>query len=154
VVVVSEPHRSKREVALRWGASGATDARAEDAVDACLAALPHRPDVVFDCVGRPETVASAVRLATRAGWVVVVGAEHGTVPLSLQVLQDYEVHLLGSSMYVERDIAEALALVRTHADRATECVTAEFRIADAVAAFDRAASGREIKVQLIGEDVG
>jgi threonine dehydrogenase-like Zn-dependent dehydrogenase len=150
-VVMSEPQRAKRDVALRWGAAGAIDPREGDPVESCRALLPHRPDVVFDCVGRPETVASAIRMATRAGTVVVVGAEHGTMPLPLQTVQDFEVHILGSSMYVESDITSAVDLTRERAGQIRACVTAEYPITQAAEAFERAVSGQEIKVQLIGE---
>jgi threonine dehydrogenase-like Zn-dependent dehydrogenase len=148
--LLSEPLQSKRDVALRWGAAAAIDARGEHALEACLAALPYRPDIVFDCVGRPETVAFAVRLATRAGMVVVIGAEHGTLPLPLQVIQDFEVHILGSSMYTVVDIAHARDLVAGPCRGVGECVTSIYPIAAAAEAFARAALGTEIKVQLIG----
>jgi threonine dehydrogenase-like Zn-dependent dehydrogenase len=150
-VMVSEPHRGKREVAACWGAMGTIDPREQDLAEAARSILPHRPDVVFDCVGRPETVATAIHMATRAGTVVVVGAEHGTMPLSLQTVQDFEVHILGSSMYIESDITEAVQLTLNRAHQIRACVTAEYPIAQAVEAFERAASGEEIKVQLIGE---
>jgi len=149
-VVVSEPLQSKRAVALRWGAIDAVDPRGEHALEACLAALPHRPDVVFDCVGRPETVAFAVRLATRAGTVMVIGAEHGTLSLPLQTIQDFEVTLRGSSMYTVEDIVGARDLVSGSCRYVGELVTASYPIAAAPEAFARAVDGGEIKVQLAG----
>jgi len=152
-VLVSEPLRVKRDTALRWGAMTAVDARGEHPLETCLAALPHRPDIVFDCVGRPETVAFAVQLAMRAGTVVVIGAEHGTMPLNLQVIQDFEVHVLGSSMYTRDEIANARDLVSGTCRYVGECVTASYPIVAAPEAFARAVSGEEIKVQLVGAEV-
>jgi 2-desacetyl-2-hydroxyethyl bacteriochlorophyllide A dehydrogenase len=151
-VLVSEPLQSKRNVALRWGAAAAVDARGQHALETCLAALSHRPDIVFDCVGRPETVGFAVRLATRAGTVVVIGAEHGTLSLPLQVIQDFEVHILGSSMYTVEDIANARDLLAGPCRQVGECVTSSYPIAAAPEAFARAAMGAEIKIQLVGAE--
>jgi threonine dehydrogenase-like Zn-dependent dehydrogenase len=66
-------------------------------------------------------------------------------------VQDFEVHVLGSSMYIESDIARAVDLTRERADQIRACVTAEYPIARAAEAFERAVSGQEIKVQLVGE---
>ena len=148
--LVSEPLQAKRDTALRWGAAAALDARGEHALDMVLAALPYRPDIVFDCVGRPETVALAMRLATRAGTVMVIGAEHGVMPLPLQVIQDFEVQVRGSSMYTVEDIAQARDLVAGECRCVGDLVTATFTIAEAPDAFARAMSGTEIKVQLVG----
>jgi threonine dehydrogenase-like Zn-dependent dehydrogenase len=153
MVLVSEPLQAKRDTARRWGAMAAVDARGEHALENCLAALPHRPDIVFDCVGRPETVAFAVQLATRAGTVVVIGAEHGTMPLPLQIIQDFEVHILGSSMYTREDITNARDLVAGTGRYIGECVTASYPITAAPAAFARAVTGAEIKVQLVGAEI-
>jgi (R,R)-butanediol dehydrogenase/meso-butanediol dehydrogenase/diacetyl reductase len=73
-VIVSEPAAGRRERALAVGATAVIDPTLAD-VGAQFAKLTgDSPDVVFECVGIPGMIATAVSSVRRRGQVVVVGA--------------------------------------------------------------------------------
>ena len=148
-VVVSEPVVAKRELAVELGAAAALDA-AGDPAGEIRAALGGRPDVVFDCVGNIASVTSSIALADRGGRVVVVGVGHGDVPIGIETIQDHEVSVRGSAMYLPRDFDRAEELVSTGA--AARLVTRLYPLHEIEAAFAAARSGQQVKVHITTGD--
>ena len=109
--VVTDLQPSKRVLALRLGAAGAVDGGAVDAVDQVKDALGGRPDVTFDCVATQASVAQAIPLALKGGTVMVVGVPTADVVIPLPLVQDREVRIQGSAMYVREDVARAIDLM-------------------------------------------
>jgi hypothetical protein len=73
---------------------------------------------------------------------------HGPVELEIDTIQDQEVAVIGSAMYhpVDFDRAEQLVM----AVNGEQLVTTAMAIGDAVDAFNRAGSGTDTKIHLIG----
>ncbi|BCB83903.1 zinc-dependent alcohol dehydrogenase [Phytohabitans suffuscus] len=145
-VVVTDPVAAKRDLAVELGAAAALEPTAEDGI---AAALDGRPDVVFDCVASRGSLGSALRLAMRGGAVVVVGVGHGPLDLTVETIQDHEIRLAGSAMYVPDDFtaAERLVAAGTPVHR---LVTAVRPLDEAAGALRAAATGTEIKIHLAG----
>ncbi|KAI7854267.1 theronine dehydrogenase [Circinella umbellata] len=80
-VTVVEPSEMRRGRAIEFGASNAISPDELEIGDPCMG---DGYDVVFECVGRPETMESAINCAKAGGTVVWVGvAKPGvTVPVS------------------------------------------------------------------------
>jgi len=150
-VAVSEPKEAKRKRAERLGAAFTCDPTAEDPVTAIREALGGRPDAIFDCVSTQGSVSQAIRLAENGGAVIVVGVAERDVTVPLPIIQDREVSLAGSAMYVREDVLRSIGLVEAGAVDTAEVVTSSFPLADAAAAFSRAASGDEVKVHLVAD---
>jgi threonine dehydrogenase-like Zn-dependent dehydrogenase len=146
--VVTDPVEGKRRRAVELGAAGAVDPTAPDAVEQVRAGLPHRPDVTFDCVANQASMDQAVALAEKGGTVVVVGVPGGPVSIALPVVQDREVRLQGSAMYVAEDVLAAVDLVRRGAVPVDRIVTAAFPLERTAEAFAAARSGEHVKVQI------
>lgn len=147
-VVVSDPVASKRDLAVTLGAHAAIDAGHAAVGDAIRNELGGRPDVVLDCVGSPSSVRFAVEQAQPGGRVAVVGVCDGSVELPVGLLQDREVMVAGSAMYVPEDFDHALDLVRSGlpVDR---LVTRTVDLDDAREGFEAASSGNEVKVHVV-----
>jgi L-iditol 2-dehydrogenase len=151
-VAVSEPRASKRERAMRLGAAFCCDPLAGDPVAAIRTALGGRADVTFDCVSSQGSVTQAVGLAENGGTVMVVGVAERDVTIALPVIQDREIRVAGSAMYVREDVLQSISLVAEGVVDAAELVTASLPLTQAAAGFSRAASGDEVKVQLVAPE--
>jgi 2-desacetyl-2-hydroxyethyl bacteriochlorophyllide A dehydrogenase len=150
VVAVSEPVPSKRARALQVGATFTFDPRTEDAVHEIRDAVGGHLDVVFDCVASQATTDQAIQLAEKGGRIVVVGVPTGNVTIPLPIIQDREVRIEGSAMYVRRDVLEALELMREGKVAAGEFVTATFPLTQAREAFELARAPDSVKVHVVG----
>lgn len=138
-VAVTDLERAKRELALELGADLAIDPAAEDAVMQIRERLPWRPDVVFDCVSIQPTLDQAIALALKGGTVVVEGVPRGAVSIPLHLIQDREIRLQGTAMYVREDVERAIELVLDGRVPVERLVTRLFALTEAESAFRTAA---------------
>lgn len=147
-IAVTDPIAAKRDRAAALGADLVVDPREDGAVERIRAELPHRPDVVFDCVAGQSSTDQAIALALKGGTVVVVGVPTGPVTIPLPLIQDRELRLQGTAMYVRQDVERAIELVAGGVVPADALVTTTFPLERAPEAFAAAASGDHVKVQI------
>ncbi len=140
-IAVTDPVAAKRELALELGADFAVDPTDADAVAQVRGALPWRPDVVFDCVASQASTKQAIELALKGGTVVVEGVPRGPVEVPLHLVQDRELRLQGTAMYVREDVERAIALIEQGLIPVHRLVTAEFPLEAAAEAFRTAGAG-------------
>lgn len=147
-IAVTDLQRSKRERATKLGADAAVDGAAADAVERVGHALGGPADVVFDAVARRASMAQAIALVTKGGEIVVVGVgAPGETPVRLDLIQDREVVVRGSLMFVAQDFTTSLRLLTGGAVRANDLVTSVFDGLDAAAdAFRASTDPQECKV--------
>jgi 2-desacetyl-2-hydroxyethyl bacteriochlorophyllide A dehydrogenase len=145
VVLVTDVMGEKLDRARRLGADEVLLANAPDLVERAAVVL-EGADVVFDCVARESSMAQAVDLVAKGGTVVVVGVAAGPTVVPLHVVQDREIRVLGSLMYVGEDVERAIELLASGAVAAEELVTATFPVERAAEAFAAAADPQQVKV--------
>ena len=148
-IVITNRSAGKREQALRLGADAALHPREPGASQAIVAALGgEQADVVFDCVAVQDTMDQAFGLVLKGGTIVVVGVPAGPVTVPLPDLQDRQIRVQGSAVYLPEDYTESIALLTGGAVRADDLITARYPLDEAAVAFAAAASGEQIKVIL------
>lgn len=147
-IAMTDPVESKRRGALELGATAAVDPREPEAAQAIRGALPHRPDVVFDCVASEASLKQAIGLAEKGGTVIVVGVPRGPVQVPLPIIQDQEIRIQGSAMYVGEDVLHAIQLLADGLVDADRIVTARYPLERAAEAFAAARSGSHVKVHV------
>ncbi|WP_156843144.1 zinc-binding dehydrogenase [Novosphingobium aquimarinum] len=87
-IIVSEINEARRAKALELGADGVIDPSKEDLAARAAALCGERPDIVFECVGRPGMFADAVASVRPRGQIVSAGASFqydGFVPIDALV---------------------------------------------------------------------
>lgn len=150
-VVVTDPLPAKRDRALRLDADVALDATADDIVAQARAALGESADVVFDCVAVAPTVRDAVGMASKGGTVVIVGVPKGDVSIPLAIVQDHQIRIQGSAIYLPQDYDESIRLLVDGKVDIDEIVTAQVPMTRAADAYALSSGGEHVKV-LVGVD--
>jgi threonine dehydrogenase-like Zn-dependent dehydrogenase len=145
-VVVADLLASKRERAERLGAAGTFDPTAPDAVTSTLALLGGPAAVVVDCVARESSVAQAIELVDKGGAVMIVGVAAGAVPVRLDLIQDREIALIGSLMYVREDYTAAMDMLASGAVPVEEIITARYDFEHSAEAFGASMDPENVKV--------
>jgi L-iditol 2-dehydrogenase len=109
--VVLDPHPERLALARRFGA--AHTILATRGPEDVAAARRHRPDLVIEAVGRPETWELAVRMAEPGGTVNLFGgcARDSTFTVSTARVHYEEVTLLGTYHHAPRYLARALEIL-------------------------------------------
>jgi L-iditol 2-dehydrogenase len=149
-VVVTDVLASKRDRARRLGADAVLDAGDPELVAKATEALATEgaggADVVFDCVAREASMRQAVELVDKGGVVAVVGVPAGPTTVPLHLVQDREITVLGSLMYVGADMRRAIELLDSGAVAAEDLVTSVFPLDRAAEAFAAGADPEQVKV--------
>jgi 2-desacetyl-2-hydroxyethyl bacteriochlorophyllide A dehydrogenase len=148
-IVMTDMQAGKRARALRLGADAVIDANRADVVEAVREELGESADVVFDCVAVQSTVDQAIRLAMKGGSVMIVGVPSSPVTVPLPEVQDQQVRVQGSAMFMPADFIAATRMIQTGQVRDKDIITAQFPLEKAAEAFAASASGEEVKVVVV-----
>jgi threonine dehydrogenase-like Zn-dependent dehydrogenase len=93
-------------------------------------------------------VIQAVALALKGGTVMVVGVPTADVVIPLPLVQDREIRIQGSAMYVREDVVRAIDLMVRGVVPSDRIVTLTLPMERAAEAFAEARSGEHVKVHL------
>ena len=145
-VVVTDMLESKRARALALGADAVVDAGRPDVVEAVREALGESADIVFDCVAVQPTVIQAIGMALNGGTVVIVGVPTGDVSVPLAMVQDHQVRIQGSAMYLPEDYQESMDILLAGRVQARDFITGSYPMERVAEAFAASAGGEHIKV--------
>jgi L-iditol 2-dehydrogenase len=106
-------------------------------------------DAVYECVGRAETVAKAIRSVRKGGTVTLVGNLAPSVPLPLQEVVTRELSLLGTCAS-SGEYPECIELMASGAIDVAPLISAKAPLEEGPAWFDRLyqGGGRLMKVVL------
>jgi L-iditol 2-dehydrogenase len=140
-VLVTDLLQDRLDLALALGADEAVNPSTTDLVAALEGAFgPWLADVIIECVGIAATARDAVRVARKGTRVVLAGVFEEEVTLNLGLVQDRELELVGTLMYVDEDFPTALALLRDGQVRAEPLISHRFPLGQAAQAFATADS--------------
>ena len=133
-VIAVEPEQSRRELALKLGATAAVDPLANDPVVAVQRLTGGRgADVVFECAGNTATMSLAPRLGRKRSRIVLVGLHDAPVPVQLVSVVIGEQELIGSFSHVyDLDFVAAVELLATGHIVAGPLITAQIPLGDLV----------------------
>ena len=149
-IVVTDVLDQKLEMASDLGADLVLRGDAEDDVEKARAFLGRRADVVFDCVTNKASIAQAIALAEKGGRVIVEGVPAGEVLVPLHLVQDREIELRGTLMYLREDYEAAIDAISGGRVDVDALITDRFPMDRVVDAFERidAAPAEVVKVQI------
>lgn len=148
-VVVADLLDTKRALAERLGADGSFNSATAEAANQAHDVLGGKADVVFDCVARESTVRLGIQVLDKGGSLMIVGVPTGPTSIDLDLIQDRELTVRGSLMYVREDVLHAIELLRTQPFRFEDFVTAEFDLDQAAEAFRASDDPEQVKVLVL-----
>lgn len=131
-VVVVEPMKARREIAMETGAAAAIDPTETDAGKA-IGALTGglRADIAFDCVGNQAAFDTAVRVTGRRAAICVVGLALKPIEVPFIRLWGHEKELTFSSGY-ENEFPAAIAYLADGRVQVERLVSDRIRLDDLV----------------------
>ncbi|MFI5510353.1 NAD(P)-dependent alcohol dehydrogenase [Mycobacterium sp. NPDC051804] len=127
-IIVSDPDPTRRDRAVAFGATTATDPAREGTDDLAV-------DAFIDASGAAAAVAGGIRAVRPAGRVVLVGSGAESMELPTQLIQNRELVLTGVFRYANT-WPTAIALVESGRVDLDAMVTARFPLEKAAEALD------------------
>ena len=111
LVVVVEPNLRRRELALALGAHHAVEPGPD--ANQLIREVTHGlgADIVYECVGQPFAVQSAVDLARRGGAMCLIGLADGDAPISPGEWLVKEISVTSSLAYFHEEFEMAMGMI-------------------------------------------
>ena len=147
-IVITDLQDERLEIAKKMGATKTINASKVDAVKEILAMKPFEGwDVVFECVGIEKSIRDSLDIARKGGKVIVVGVFGHETKVKMANIQDRETEVIGTLMYVMRDIKTAIELLAKKSFDTSLIISKTFPLEQCQDAFDAALKTKEnIKV--------
>ncbi len=96
----------------------------------------QRADVVIECVGVGATVRDAISVARKGTRIVIAGVFEQDASVSMGLVQDHELELIGTLMYLNDDFPTAIRLLAEGRAQAEPLVSHRFPLEQAAEAFE------------------
>lgn len=111
VVVVVEPNESRQKLAVELGAHHVVAPGAP--ADALVKELTNGlgADIVYECVGKPSTVQSAVDLARRGGSMCLIGLANDDAPIVPAAWLIKEIAVTAALAYTNDEFDSAMGMI-------------------------------------------
>ena len=153
-VIMSEPNAARRQAAVDRGVDAVCDPSAESVevfVKARTAGLGA--DVVILAIGVPQLANEAMNLVRKGGRVnLFAGFSAGAMSeIDVNLIHYNEIIVTGASALTRAGYELALNMLSTGQIDANSLITHRFEVADSLAAFDEAGSGRALKVAITND---
>jgi L-iditol 2-dehydrogenase len=111
-ITVIDLSDSRLEKAKVLGATKTINASQTSAINVIKQNQPYEGiDVVFECVGVEQSIRDAIEIVRKGGKIIVVGVFGEATEVQMAYVQDRELELIGSLMYIRRDFTEAIKLL-------------------------------------------
>jgi L-iditol 2-dehydrogenase len=150
-VIVSEPNAARRQAAAERGVNHVFDPTSGSLADFVKAHTDGLgADVVILAIGVPQLANEALTLVRRGGRVnLFAGFSAGDAStIDVNLIHYGELIVTGASALSRRDYELALNMLASGQIDAGSLITHRYEVADSLAAFDEAGSGRALKVAI------
>lgn len=150
-VIVSEPNAARRQAAAERGVDHVCDPAGTSLADFVKARTDGLgADVVILAIGVPQLANEALTIVRRGGRVnLFAGFSAGDMSsIDVNLIHYGEIIVTGASALARRDYELALNLLASGRIDGGALITHRYGVADSLAAFDEAGSGRALKVAI------
>jgi L-iditol 2-dehydrogenase len=138
-ITVVDLVQRRLDLAKKLGADETISPASTDVVGRILDTKPYEGiDVVFECVGLEKSIRDAIAVVRKGGRIVVAGVFGKETTVRMADVQDREIELIGTIMYVRRDVTDAVELIADGYCRAEHFISKEFPLEKAEDAFQEA----------------
>ncbi len=100
------------------------------------------PDIVFECVGLDNSIDAAIGYARKGTEVVLMGVPAVKSSISLILVQDRELRITGSLMYVKEDYLTAMEMIRRRQIDYNRLITRVYDFEELPEAFEHALNNK------------
>ncbi len=135
-VLITDLSAYRLDKARASGIEHTVNTQTEDLGAAILATFgPDKADVILDCVGAEQTITQAIACARKGSTIVVVGVFGKKPVVDMGLVQDRELTVTGTLMYLRHDFERAVVLLEQQKLHLDPLVTHRFAFQDYLEAY-------------------
>ena len=110
---------------------------------------PNAVDVVMECVGSEATLAQAIDSVKKGGQIVIVGVPSRDPRIRLSWVQDRELEIIGTLMYMRGDFEEAIRLISSGQVRPERLISTRYPLNRIAEAMDDLLANRDSTIKTL-----
>lgn len=150
-VLITDLSDYKLKVAKSLGIDHVVNVRKDDPVKVAKEVFGSEGvDIIFECVGsNPVTIAQAIEMARRGATIVIVGVFRGEIPVRIGFVQDRELELKGTAVYIFKDFLDAIELLRKREISVEPLISKIFPLEDIEKAFKYIEENRDTTIKVL-----
>jgi len=147
-IVVIEPGDARRALATSLGA---THVATPDGASELILSLTNGlgADIVYECVGAPTTVQSAVELARRGGSMCLIGLAHGDVSINPSTWLRKEITVTSALAYLHEEFEMTMNMIANGEIQVDALHTSTTRLDGLGSTLDELASGTSDQTKVL-----
>ena len=111
----------------------------------------EQADLFFECVGVGATVNSAIECVRKGGTIVIVGVYGYSPEVNLGLIQDREINILGTLMYVEKDFRDTINYMAAGKINTRPLISKIFPFEDYQKAFEYIENNKDESIKILLE---
>ena len=136
-IIVTDLSDRRLSLAKKMGATHTLNAGKGNAVEQIHAGQFYEGiDLVFECVGVEGSIRDAMAIVRKGGRIVVCGVFGSETTVRMVDVQDRELELIGTIMYIRRDITDAIRMLAEGVLDTAHFLGDEFPLDQAQKAFE------------------
>jgi L-iditol 2-dehydrogenase len=106
-------------------------------------------DGIIECVGIESSVEQAIQLSRKGSDIVIVGVFGKKPNVNFGLIQDKEIRIIGSLMYVEKDFRLAMDMIHSKKINVTPLLSEHFSLKEIAAAYKYIESNKDKSMKII-----
>jgi L-iditol 2-dehydrogenase len=113
-----------------------------------------KADIIFDCVGTEASLRACILNARKGTKIITVGVYEGEIKADISKVQDRELKLIGTLMYKEEDMIEAINLISSGKIDYKKIITKEVPFSEYLEAYQHLEKNRNTEMKIIIDIAG
>lgn len=105
--------------------------------------------VIFEAVGVEKTIRQAINLVRKGGKIIVVGVFRDDSEIQMGLIQDKEIDMEGSLMYLKEDFKDAINLIEEKSVELLPMISKIYKMSNIRKAFAKAASSSKTSPKIL-----
>lgn len=149
-VMVTDISDLRLELARKCGADACVNTRNKDFGEAMMEVFgPDKADIIYDCAGNNITMNQAIKHARKGSTIVLVAVFAGMAQVDLALLNDHELDLKTTMMYIHSDYVDAIRLLQERKVLLTPLISEHFPFREYQKAYEFIDANRETTMKVI-----
>lgn len=110
---------------------------------------PAKADAIFDCAGNDITMTQAIKSCRKGGTIVLVACFAGLANVPLAFVQEHQIKIQGTEMYVHDDYIDAIDLINAGKVNLKPLISKTFAFKDFKKAYEFIEANRETTMKVL-----
>lgn len=127
-VMITGRTQYRLDLAKEVGIQHCVNDKSEDVEQAVFGKFKKGADITFECIGADVSVNQCFALSKRMGTVIIAGIFGENQLIDMFTMQDKELTVIGTRLYVKSDFREAIEMIRDNQVSLRPLISAEYSL--------------------------